>query len=35
MHIEDFVLFGLLVAAGTVAVIMLFRLIPLLPISAG
>jgi len=35
MYIEDFVLFGLLVAAGTVAVLLFFWLIPLLSISAG
>jgi hypothetical protein len=35
MDIEDFVLFGLLVAAGIVAVLMFFRLIPFLSISVG
>jgi hypothetical protein len=34
MHIEDFVLFGLLIAAGIVTVLMFFQLIPLLSISA-
>jgi hypothetical protein len=30
MHIEDFVLFGLLIAAGIVAVLMFFQLIAVL-----